>query len=90
LVYYASGKVDFMVGRVDIFVEGRYDRPFRVLLDKDKLARDGLPSLAPAPAGPRSMAVGQAVAAEQSGGAVGQWSCSSSGRIASCSRRQDQ
>jgi hypothetical protein len=49
-----------MVGRVDTFVEGRYDRPFRVLLDKDKLARDGLPSLASA--GPRSMAVGQAVA----------------------------
>ena len=38
LVYYAGGKVDFMVGPVSVLDEDRYDRPFRVLLDKDNLA----------------------------------------------------
>ena len=38
LVYYADGKVDFMVGPVSALGQDSYDRPFRVLLDKDNLA----------------------------------------------------
>jgi aminoglycoside 6-adenylyltransferase len=38
LVYYVDGKIDFMIGPVGAAEAGvRYDRPFRVLLDKDGL-----------------------------------------------------
>jgi aminoglycoside 6-adenylyltransferase len=36
LVYYADGKIDFMIGAASLLAEGiAYERPFRVLLDKD-------------------------------------------------------
>jgi aminoglycoside 6-adenylyltransferase len=39
LVYYAGGKIDFMIIALSILEKGmEYDRPFRVLLDKDGLA----------------------------------------------------
>jgi aminoglycoside 6-adenylyltransferase len=39
LVYYADGKIDFMVAPADVLRGGvRYDRPFVVLLDKDGMA----------------------------------------------------
>jgi aminoglycoside 6-adenylyltransferase len=38
LVYYAEGKIDFMVAPIDVLVRGvTYDRPFQLLLDKDNL-----------------------------------------------------
>jgi aminoglycoside 6-adenylyltransferase len=39
LIYYADGKIDFMIAPVTILRSGvQYDRPFRVLLDKDGAA----------------------------------------------------
>jgi aminoglycoside 6-adenylyltransferase len=36
LIYYADGKIDFMIAPVAILSSGvHYDRPFRILLDKD-------------------------------------------------------
>lgn len=54
LVQYVGGKVDFMVGPIDALATAKYDRQFRVLIDKDKLAgnlavgerRDGPPGAA--------------------------------------------
>lgn len=40
LVYYADGKIDFMIAQVTTLEGGvAYERPFRVLLDKDGAAR---------------------------------------------------
>jgi hypothetical protein len=88
LICYADGKVDFMVRPVDTFVEGRYDRPFRVLLDKDNLARDGWPSRARD--GPRSMAVGQAVARRKRAAPAATVDLFEQQPDRRCSRRQDQ
>jgi aminoglycoside 6-adenylyltransferase len=38
LVYYADGKIDFMVASVDVFGGATYTDPFQVLLDKDNVA----------------------------------------------------
>ncbi|MDP9184873.1 MAG: aminoglycoside 6-adenylyltransferase, partial [Actinomycetota bacterium] len=39
LVYYANGKVDFMIASVDVAAVGvAFDRPFQVVVDKDGLA----------------------------------------------------
>ena len=36
LVYYAEGKIDFMIGAVSALTDGvDYDQPFQILLDKD-------------------------------------------------------
>jgi aminoglycoside 6-adenylyltransferase len=37
LVYYVDGKIDFMIGPVGSLAATRYERPFHVLLDKDRL-----------------------------------------------------
>jgi aminoglycoside 6-adenylyltransferase len=40
LVYYADGKIDFMIAAVAVLTEAvDYDRPFRLLIDKDGLGR---------------------------------------------------
>ncbi len=39
LVYYVDAKIDFMIGSLDVVRDGvAYDRPYRVALDKDRLA----------------------------------------------------
>jgi len=55
LVYYVDGKIDFMIASVEVAKRGiTYTRPFRVVLDKDRLA-DSL-QLTSEPVGPPSAA----------------------------------
>ena len=45
LVYYADGKIDFMIAPTGVLAEGVfYDRPFRVAVDKDSVAGSFRPS----------------------------------------------
>jgi aminoglycoside 6-adenylyltransferase len=47
LVYYVGGKIDFMIGPIGALASARYDRAFRVLVDKDHLADLGATAAPP-------------------------------------------